>query len=210
MTKKPLFAIFDGTPAHVMVVLGLALALFAPILPRFHAASVARAHAEYEQSVAFADLDLDAFKKQQQKQEDKEDKADRDQKPAVADPNVPDPMAAKVAEHAKRSEAREAALSAKTDELDKTYDQMGKKRVWLEAQGDAAGARAHLILGWLGRALLLLGLMTLTFQSEGTRQKIFLIVLLVALFSSLSGVNLDLTAQGHLGEGTTSVDIPTK
>lgn len=185
MSKKELFAIFDGTPAHTMIVVGLALSLLAPIIPRYKAASAASARAAFEQAGAFADLDLEGFKKQQ----DAERKADQDD-----DKLTPD-------DRQKHEEARVKAEKDKEAELDKKYDSIAKKRVWLEAQGSLAGTRSHLVLNWLGRVLLLLGLLTLTFQSEGTRQKVYLVVLLVVMFSSLAGVNLDLNANSHLGGG---------
>jgi hypothetical protein len=40
----------------------------------------------------------------------------------------------------------------------------------------------------------------LTIQSDGLRQKILLVVLLVVMISALSGVNLDFQAHGSLGD----------
>jgi hypothetical protein len=189
--KKELFAIFDGTPAHTMIVVGLALSLLAPIIPRYKAASAASARAAYEQAGAFADLDMEAFRKEQE---------DARRVDAADDKLSPE-------DRAKHDEKRENDAKEKTAELDKKYDQIGRKRAWLEAQASVAGTRSHLVLNWLGRVLLLLGLLTLTFQADGTRQKIYLVVLLVTLFSSLAGVNLDLTAQGHMGDGPQSQEL---
>lgn len=175
---------FDGTPAHAMIVVGLAIVLLAPIIPRYKAASASDARATYEQAGAFAELDLEAFRKAQQK----ERRADEEDEKITPE------------DRQKRETDRQKAASTMADDLDKKYNQMGKKRAWLEAQGNLAGTRSHFVLLWLGRVLLLLGLLTLTFQSEGTRQKIYLIVLLVVMFSSLSGVNLDVAAQGHMGD----------
>lgn len=95
-----------------------------------------------------------------------------------------------------KEKKRKEALEKKQEELDKKYDAIGPRRAIVEAQTAVAGTRSHLVIGWLGRLLLLLGLLVLTVQSEGVRQKVILIVLLVVMFSALSGVNPGFQAQG--------------
>lgn len=106
--------------------------------------------------------------------------------------------------HRQQESAFGISLEKKKEELESAYGTDQLKRALLQAQASAAGMRWHLVIGWLGRLFLLVGLLTLTLLSEGMRQKILLVVLLVVMFSSLSGVNLDFSAQGRMG-GTTTV-----
>ncbi|HUO84084.1 MAG TPA: hypothetical protein VM534_03130, partial [Thermoanaerobaculia bacterium] len=92
-----------------------------------------------------------------------------------------------------------SAADEKRDELKKQYDRTRLKRDLLMAQSDAAGMRWHMAVGWLGRLALLVGLLVLTVRAEGPTQKIYLVILVVVLFSALSGVRLDLLAAGHMG-----------
>ena len=80
------------------------------------------------------------------------------------------------------------------------------KKAYLDAQVSQAGTVSHHVLGWLGRLLLLVGLLVMTVQSQGLRQKILLLVLLVVMFSALSGVNLNFAAQGNMGESPRDVE----
>jgi hypothetical protein len=215
-----LFATLEGMPAHILIILGLALTLLAPLIMNFKGAALASSQAEFDQMKAQKDIDLEEFKRDQadrrkkspevtkyteateqrkatpfdsslspeqrlaqQKQEQERDKAIEEMKKAVDE----------------KDKDREKALTEKGEELDRKYDTIPIRREIMEAQTALAGTRSHLLLGWLGRLLLLVGLLVLMLQSEGLRQKVLLIVLLVVMFSALSGVNLDLMAQGRMG-----------
>lgn len=203
---KGLFAKLDGTPAHVLIIAGLALTLFAPLIPNFKLAGVASARMDAEQADALIELDLADLKRDQ----DRERKEELRQAQANEISFVgltPEELQKRQeearkreADRQKREEARQKALEQKQDDLKKKYDNVVLKRAVLRAQNSAAGMHWHLVLAWLGRLALLAGLLVLTIQSEGVRQKVLLVVLLVVMFSSLSGVNVDFLARGNLGE----------
>src|SRR5690242_12554971 len=120
--NRKLFEMFDGTPAHTMIVVGLTLSLLAPIIVHFKAASVARIRTESEQMSEFADLEMQAKERkwaQEEKADDKNDKLTADEK-------------------SKRAEARDKARDDLKESLDSKYDQIGKKRELLEAEADLA------------------------------------------------------------------------
>jgi len=206
---KDLFARLDGTPAHVLIIAGLALTLFAPLIPSFKIAEVVSARVASDQAESLIDLDLEELKRTQEaeRKKDKEE-GERDVgSPFTSATLTPEEQVKQQAERQKREaerQKREAdrqkALEQKQEELKKKYDTIGRKRALLDAQTSAAGMRWHLVLAWLGRLMLLVGLLALTIQSEGVRQKVLLVVLLVVMFSALSGVNLDFLARGSLGE----------
>jgi hypothetical protein len=183
MESKDLLSKLDGTPAQVLVVLGFMLALLAPLIPYVEFAGAASAKAEYDEAVALVDLDLEKLKREQEAAAGE----------ATADVTFYTQMQAREAELKK-------AMDKKREGLEKTYRVHDLKREMIEAQADALGTVCHVWLGWLGRLFLIIGLLTMTILSEGMRQKVLLIILLVVLFSALSGVNLDFRAQGHLGE----------
>jgi len=225
MDRKQLFALLDGTPSHILIAVGLALALLSPLILNFKVAALASAQAEQDRVKTFKELDLEEFKRRQD-EERKNSPEEIKYKQAVEQrksttPNVSLPVGFPIEfSVAQRKEAeanekemqeirraaeekekkRKDALEKKQEELDKKYDAIGPRRAVVEAQTAVAGTRSHLVIGWLGRLLLLLGLLVMTVQSEGVRQKVILIVLLVVMFSAISGVNLGFQAQGHLGE----------
>lgn len=168
-SSKGLFGLLDGTPAHVLIILGLALTLVAPVIVSFKGAALAGAQAQHDKQRALKELDLEEFKRQK-------------------------------ADEGLGEDERKQALSRKQEELDARYNTISTRREIADAMTAVSGTRSHLVLGWLGRLLLLLGLLILTVQSEGVRQKVLLVVLLVVMFSALSGVNLDFQAQGRMGE----------
>jgi hypothetical protein len=98
--------------------------------------------------------------------------------------------------------------SAERKKWEERYNLTGRKEAFLDARVSAVGGSLHLLLGWLGRLMLIVGLLVMTVQSAGLRQKILLIVLLVVLFSALSGVNLGFRAQGNLGESPREETTP--
>lgn len=68
-----------------------------------------------------------------------------------------------------------------------------------QAQMAATGMRWHLVLLFLGNVMLLVGLVIVTLESTGATQKVALVILLVAMFSALSGVTLNFLTLGSLG-----------
>lgn len=173
-----LFQMLDGAPAQALVILGLAITLFAPLIPGFKRDRVVSAQVSLERAERLSEMELDELRQQQ----------DRDATRAQqADPSAtPD----------------ERALDAKREEIRRRYNIAEKRRALVEAQASAAGSFWYLVLRWIGHLLLILGLLVLTLLSEGARQIILLVVLLVVLFSALSGVNLGFQASGNLGSPT--------
>ena len=205
---RGLFAKLDGTPAHVLIIAGLALTLFAPLIPNFKIAGVASARMEADQADALIELDLADLKREQDKERKEELRQAQGNEISFVG-LTPEEMQKRQeearkrdADRQKREEARQKTLEQKQEDLKKKYDNVVLKRAVLAAQSSAAGMHWHLVLSWLGRLALLAGLLVLTIQSEGPRQKVLLVVLLVVMFSSLSGVNLDFLARGNLGEST--------
>jgi len=218
--SEGLFATLEGMPAHILIILGLALTLIAPLILNFKGASLASSQAEFDQLIAQKALDLEGFKRDQADQRKKSPEvtklteATEQRKPVPSDPSLsPEQIEAQQKQEQEKDKAilelkkavdekdkeREKALEAKTEELEKKYDTIPIRGQIAEGQTAVAGTRSHLVLGWLGRLLLLVGLLVMMLQSEGLRQKVILVVLLVVMFSALSGVNLDFTAQGRMG-----------
>jgi len=187
MDGKDLFSKLDGMPAQVLVFVGFTLALLAPLIPHFEMAGAASAKAEYEKASALVDLDLEKFTHEQE---------------AKAGGESIEGISSYTDMQARQTDLMKATKKKK-DELEKTYTVFDLKREMIENQAAVPGTVLHLWIGWLGRLLLILGLLILTVQSEGVRQKVILIILLIVMFSALSGVNLDFGAQGHLGEART-------
>lgn len=216
---RGLFAILDGRPAHALIIVGLALTLLAPLIPGFKLAEVASTRVESGQAEALIELDLADLKQAQEsarKQEEERRQVERSQEitPATLTPEEiqkrQEERRKREEERQKREDDRKKALEQKQEELKKKYDTVVLKRAMLAAQSGAAGMRWHLALAWLGRLMLLVGLLVLTIQSEGVRQKILLIVLLVVMFSALSGINLNFQAQGNLGESQPEAERPAQ
>lgn len=184
MNSKDLFAKLDGTPAQILIILGLALTLFAPIWPRFDNARVSKTKAQMDQAVQMIELDMEKFNKDQ----------------AVEYKKLNENTTLAFEERMKKTEELRKAGESKREDVEKTYDTNKLKRAWIEAQADVAGSRLHYLVGWLGRLMLLLGLLAMTLQSEGLKQKIVLVILLVAMFSSLAGINFDFVTLGHMGD----------
>jgi TonB family protein len=176
MNGKNLFAKLDGTPAQILIVLGLALALFVPMWRQYEEVGVSKAKARLDQAGQMVALEVEKFKKDQS--------ADlkRLYESTTLTPE----------ERLKKAEELRKAAQAKQEELERTYDDTQLKRAWLLAQAKVVDTRWHDLLGWLGRLILVLGLLTLTIQSEGLKQKTLLIVLLVIMLGSLVSVGYDL------------------
>lgn len=176
--KNNVFASLDGTPAHILIIVGLVLALYAPLIPSAKWARVAKAEAAVNRAESLVNSEYAKFVGQ-------------------ADTNSSDlPWEQQMARQEEQSKANEA----KRKELEETYELERWKQESLDARYSAAGTRSHLYVGWLGDLLLVLGLLVMTVQSEGRRQIVLLIILLVVLFSAVTGVNLDFNAEAHMGQ----------
>ena len=165
MERKDLFSFLNGTPAYVLVFVGLVLTLLAQVVPGCRAASVASAEAELARAEQLIEYDLAEFEKRLQPGD-------------------------------------EGSLKAKETEkkrLEQQYALGDLRRDIVDAKATAAGTKSHLYLNWIGRVLLILSLLVLADRSEGSRQKIYLVVLALVLFGSLTGVNLDFETKARLG-----------
>ena len=180
---KGLFPLLDGIPTHGMVIVGVIFALLAPIIPQCRNAKLDSAEAEIERATKLRELDLKELKREQE-----EERRAESEKPPEDGSTMRE-----------REEKREQALVELEADLDRRYDLDGCRRDLANAKADAAGVRSHLVFHWLGRVLLVLGLLGMTLGSTGTRQKILLAVLLLVLFGSLTGISLDVGARAHLG-----------
>jgi hypothetical protein len=189
----------NGSNAQILVILGLILVLFAPLIPSFKTARVARAQTEFSQVDTLMEVDLEQLQRAQER-EQKEDQA-----AAMRERSTPinysggaeavqkqqqERQASEVARQ-ERESARQKALEEKSEELKKKYDATDRKRNLLDAQISATGMRWHLVLLFLGNAMLLIGLLVMTLDSDGARQKVLLVILVVAMFSALPGVTLN-------------------
>jgi hypothetical protein len=207
MKKDGPFSKINGPPAQILIIAGLVLVLLAPLIPSFKLARVAHAQTEFSQVDTLMEVDLEDLKRTQAR-EQKEDVA-----AAQQDRSTPinySGGAEQVQKQQQERQAREIArqnreverqkvLDDKTEELKKKYDANDRKRTLLEAQIAATGMRWHLFLLFLGNLMLLVGLLALTLESDGTRQKVVLIILLVVMFSALSGINLTFFTSAGVG-----------
>ncbi len=189
MNDKNLFAQLDGLIAQLLVIVGLTLVLFSPRVPQLQNLGVEAALGDQKIANARMNLDLEKFKQD----------------------NVPSDDELRETpyqELATRQKEIRDSIKRKSIELRKAYriDELNHEAA--AAIPSAGGAKFALILRWLGRLALLLGLLVLTVQSEGMRQKVLLLVLLVVLFSSLSGVHLNFGASGQLGTATPEAAAP--
>jgi hypothetical protein len=182
-----LFRLLDGAPAHAMIIVGLVGALAAPLIPDCARAKREAAEAELEKAKELRELDLKQFIEDQEKKEAAKmaGEAPIEPVPPVGEPaNDPDKERKKFEE-----------------DLDDKYDLASLQRDVAGARAAAAGVRSHLYVHWIGRVLLIVGLLVLTLGASGTRQKVLVAVLLIVLFGSLTGVALDVGARASLGGG---------
>jgi cation transport ATPase len=209
-----LFEELNGAPSQALIVAGLMLVLAAPLLPNFKSARVAEAQTELSQVDTLIEIDLYPLK-QTQERERKEDVegAARDNAAPINYSLGPAEIQRQQQERQARQDKRQArerdrqkALDDKTEELKKKYDSNERKRDLMEAQVASSGVRWHLVLFFLGNLMLLIGLLVLTLESEGARQKVALVILLVVMFSALSGISLNFLATGSLGEHSGGVE----
>lgn len=198
MSAQNLFAKLSGTPAQILVILGLGVTLFVPAWRHYREAGVLKAQARFDQAVQMVKLDVEDFKKGQ-----------LTELKSLNENTTLSPQTRQ-----EKVDQLRAAATAKMEELQKTYDDMPLKRAWLAAQSRAIDTRWPDLAGWIGRVMLLLGLLALTVQSDGMRQKSYLIVLLVALLASVASMSPDLSlaSLGQMGGGTTntpSASVPS-
>jgi hypothetical protein len=208
LKKDGVFAWLGGPPAQGLIVVGLVLVLGAPLIPSFKSARVARAQMELNQVDNLMELDLDDLKRAQDRErKEDQDAVERENSTPIdysqgaegVQKQQQERMAAREKRQARERE-RQKVFDEKREELKKKYDSNARKRALIEAQVAASGMSWHLALSVLGNLLLLIGLLVLTLESTGPRQIIALVILLVVLFSALSGVSLNFLAAGSLGD----------
>jgi hypothetical protein len=209
MDKDGVFARLNGTPAQAMIIVGLVLLLAVPMITSYRASGVARAQTAFNQVDSLSELDLEDLKRTQEKERKTDQEAAEKESSAVV--NYATMLPEQIQQHQQQRQAamekrqerereRQKAFDDKRDELKKKYDANARKRDLLEAQASASGGWSHHVLLFLGNVLLIVGLIVVTLQSTGITQKIALIILLVVMFSALSGVNLTFLTAGSMGE----------
>ena len=214
-TNADLFSRINGGPAHILIIAGLVLVLAAPLIPTFKSARVARAQAEFNQIDALMELDLEDLRRSHERERKGElEAAQREISAPVDLAAMPPEQIEKVqAERRQKEQARQAreqerqkAFDDKKEDLKKKYDSLTRKRELLNAQIGTSGMHWHYVVGFLGNAMLLIGLLVVTLESDGVKQKVALIILLVTMFSALSGVNLNFAALGTMGDRSPNLD----
>jgi ABC-type multidrug transport system fused ATPase/permease subunit len=189
MPDRSLFSRLYAGPAEWLIIIGLALTLFTHIIPSFKDGALESARVRVETAEEMLRLDMKMFEREQEAERRK----------LNADPNLaPD-------ERQKQEQAMKDSADRMRKDLEQKNDTMVLQRDYLRAKASAAGTRVHLLFGWTGRLLLLAGLLAITFMSEGTQQKVVLVVLLVVLFSSLAGANLSIFGGGQFGDSSEMV-----
>ena len=183
--QSPFSRLYAG-PAEWLIIIGLALTLFIHIIPSFKDGAVESSRVRVETAEEMLRLDMKVFEREQ---ETERRKLNSDSSLAPED-------------RQKKEQALRDSADRMRKDLEQKYDTIVLQREYLRAKASAAGTRIHILFGWLGRLLLISGLLAITFMSEGTKQKVVLVVLLVVLFSSLAGANLSILGAGQFGEST--------
>ena len=179
-----LFGMIDGIPAQAAVVVGLLLVLLSATLPSCGAASAASAGAALERAGRLMEMDLEQLREQQEL----ERRTATAQAAAAGQP--PDPGI---------QQRQQEALRAQTELLKGQYKINELRRAAIEANASARGPRVHLVLRWIGQLLLVLGLLTLAFCAEGTRQIVLAAALVVVLLGALAGLSVNIGLGGRGG-----------
>lgn len=109
---------------------------------------------------------------------------------------------------AKNLESSVKALDEKRQSLASSYNIKQLQRAEVDARTASRGATASVHLQWLGRFLLLVGLLVLTLNATGGRQKIGAAMLLLALFAWLTAVRFDFLTGTQVGSGELSGATP--
>ncbi|MDD5542340.1 MAG: energy transducer TonB [Acidobacteriia bacterium] len=199
MSSQNLFSKVSGTPAQILIILGLAVTLFVPLWRQMNEVAVSKAQAKLDQAGDLVKTEVEKFKKGQ----------DADLKSVYENP------ALSVDERLQKRQGLQEAAYAKRDELQRSYDESDLKRALMSARARAVDTRWPDIVGWLGRLMLMLGLLIMTIQNEGVKQIILLVILLVAMLSSLASIEPE-RRQDFLGRPVPAVshlalasDVPT-
>jgi len=146
-------------------------------------------------------LDMAEFKEKQAEERETAAEARKKFKPPADESAVArrDREEADRKKRKKAEEAQEVALKKEKKDLEKKHNLDSLERAEASAKADAAGVRSHLFFNWLGRFLLVLGLLIMTVNAQGSQQKVLLVVLVIVLLGSLTGIGLDVGAKAHLG-----------
>ncbi len=203
-----LFRDLNGTPAHALIIIGLVFLLGAPLIPQFKSAGVARAYTEFNQVDALMELDLEDLRRAQERErKEEQEEAQKESAQSIDYSQPPEEIerlqkqrSDAAAKRMEKENERQKAFEDKKEELKKKYDAHERRRTWLKAQIAATGMRWHLVILFLGNVMLLVGLLVVTLENTGATQKVALIILLVAMFSALSGVSLNFLTLGSLGD----------
>jgi hypothetical protein len=209
MDQDGVFSKLNGTPAQGMIIVGLVLLLAVPMITSYRSAGVARAQTALNQVDSLSELDLDDLKRTQEKERKADQEAAEKENSALL--NYATMLPEQIQQHQQQHQAamekrqererdRQKVFDDKREELKKKYDANARKRELLEAQASASGGWSHHVLLFLGNVLLIGGLIVVTLQSSGVTQKIALVILLVVMFSALSGVNLTFLTAGSMGD----------
>ena len=191
MERTTIFQALEGRPAQILVIAGLALTLMTPLFPNARYAAVERARSSYTNAEEMVELEMEEIKREQER-ESKENNV-------VAPGTSWDQQQAAAQQRQARLTELQRLADEKREELRKRYDRTKLKRQLLAAQTSASGMWWHSVIGWAGSLLLIVGLLVLTATSTGMTQKVFLVILLIVLFSALSGVRIDFLAAGQMG-----------
>lgn len=192
--KRDLFGVLDGFPANAMIVLGLFFLLIGLTVPGCRRAYASSVDAESRLALALLDHDLSVIRDQQERERE----AERQQ--AIANPMAPPDTVANEAR-------RQAQLASETRRLEGVHDVSDKRRDALEAAASVQGMFAHRVFEWLGRLLLLIGLIAVTSSAEGTRQKVFMVLTVIVLLTSISGLDLDFDLGTRVGTGDHATEV---
>ncbi len=139
-----LFAMLDGTPAHILTIVGLAITLFAPLIFSMKMASAESARAQMDQAEALVNLDVADWERKNPRES-----SNAFQSSITGDPNQPN------------QQSWEERKNKEKERLEENYNLIGMRKQFLDAQAAAAGTTSHLVIGWIGRLLLLTGLLIL-------------------------------------------------
>ena len=192
--KRDLFGVLDGFPANAMIVLGLFFLLIGLTVPGCRRAYASSVDAESRLALALLLVADDA----QVVVQEREREAERQQ--AIANPMAPPDTVANEAR-------RQAQLASETRRLEGVHDVSDKRRDALEAAASVQGMFAHRVFEWLGRLLLLIGLIAVTSSAEGTRQKVFMVLTVIVLLTSISGLDLDFDLGTRVGTGDHATEV---
>lgn len=184
--RRDLFGLLDGIPANLMIVFGLFFLLIGLTIPGCRQAYASSVEADWRLASALMDHDLTQFREAQEREREQE------RQQILANPTAPPDVSA-------NETHRQAQLTAEQQRLERAHDVSAKRREALEAAASVQGLWGYRWVEWLGRLLLLLGLIVITSQAQGTRQKVFLVLTAIVLLTSLRGIDLDVDLGTRVG-----------